>query len=82
VADQPEQGDMISRASLVAGGVVRLIFGLLRFHLINIAVWRPAAVKEGRDRLIAEQATADRKSEIERKGEDAKLWNFLLQSLC
>ncbi|KQV31159.1 hypothetical protein [Rhizobium sp. Root1204] len=40
---------MISRASLAAGGVVGLIFGLLLFHLINIAVWRPAAVNEGRE---------------------------------
>ncbi|WP_428428393.1 hypothetical protein [Pararhizobium sp.] len=40
---------MISRASLAAGGIVGLIFGLLLFHLINIAVWRPAAVNEGRE---------------------------------
>jgi hypothetical protein len=40
---------MISRASLAAGGAVGLIFGLLLFHLINIAVWRPAAVNEGRE---------------------------------
>ncbi|KQY17452.1 hypothetical protein ASE23_01990 [Rhizobium sp. Root73] len=40
---------MISRLSLAAGGVVGLIFGMLLFHLINIAVWRPAAVNEGRE---------------------------------
>lgn len=40
---------MISRASLVAGGVVGLIFGLLLFHLVNIVFLRPAAVNEGRE---------------------------------
>jgi len=40
---------MISRVSLAAGGVVGLIFGMMLFHLINIAVWRPAAVNEGRE---------------------------------
>lgn len=40
---------MISRLSLAAGGVVGLIVGLLLYHLINVAVWRPAAVTEGRE---------------------------------
>lgn len=40
---------MISRASLVAGGVVGLIFGALMSHLVNIAFLRPAAVSEGRE---------------------------------
>lgn len=50
---------MISRASLAAGGVVGLIFGVVLFHLINIAVWRPAAVNEGRQ---LERADALKKS--------------------
>lgn len=50
---------MISRASLAAGGVVGLIFGVVLFHLINIAVWRPAAVNEGR---TLERADALKKS--------------------
>jgi hypothetical protein len=40
---------VISRASLVAGGVVGLIMGLPLFHLVNIAFLRPAAVSEGRE---------------------------------
>ncbi|WP_276120391.1 hypothetical protein [Pararhizobium qamdonense] len=40
---------MISRVSLAAGGILGLIIGLLLYHLINIAVWRPVAVNEGRE---------------------------------
>ncbi|CAN7686554.1 hypothetical protein LJR098_002285 [Rhizobium sp. LjRoot98] len=50
---------MISRASLAAGVGVGLIFGLVLYHLINIAVWRPAAVSEGRE---MERADALKKS--------------------
>lgn len=64
---------MISRASLAAGSVVGLVFGLLLYHLVNVAVWLPAAREDGRERLVAELAAADRKSEIERKGDDAVL---------
>lgn len=39
---------MIARLSLAAGGIFGLIFGLLLYHLVNIAVWRPSAVDEGR----------------------------------
>lgn len=50
---------MISRASLAAGGVVGLVFGLLLYHLVNVAVWLPAAREEGRE---MERAAALKKS--------------------
>lgn len=64
---------MISRLSLAAGGVVGFVLALILFHLINVSFWLPAAREEGRSRLIAEQAAADRKSEVERKNDDAAL---------
>jgi hypothetical protein len=56
---------MISRVSLAAGGIV----GLLLYHLINIAVWRPVAVNEGREierGAILRQAMKN----IEQRGKD------------
>lgn len=73
---------MISRASLVAGGVVGFIFGLLMFHLVNIAVLRPAAVSEGRE---LERAASLKKS-IEliqkRSQTNAEIRDLDPRSLC
>lgn len=73
---------MISRVSLVAGGVVGLIFGLLLYHFINLAVWRPAAVSEGRE---LERADALKKS-IEliqkRSQTNAKVRDLSAGGLC
>lgn len=73
---------MISRLSLAAGGVVGFVLAFTLFHLINVSVWLPAAQEEGRARLIAEQAAADRKAEIERKNDDAAIRNKSDFDLC
>lgn len=73
---------MFSRLSLAAGGVVGFVLALLLFHVINVSVWLPAAREEGRARLVAEQAAADRKAETERKKDDAAIRNKTDFDLC
>lgn len=73
---------MISRASLATGGVVGLIFGLLLFHLVNIAVWLPAAEERGRD---TERAAALKKSIelIQKRGKtNAEISSLDRPALC
>lgn len=65
-------------ASAVAGGAA--VFGLMT--LAN-ALWViPAAKRDGRAAYVAEQAVADRKAELERKGDDAKLKGMSDFDLC
>lgn len=65
---------------LKMGGAAITAFAL--FSALNALLWLPAARNEGRDLYVAEQAAADRKSEIERKGDDAKLRNMSDYDLC
>lgn len=56
--------------------------GFLLFSAVNAFLWLPEARKEGRATLIAEQAAADRKTELERKNDDAKLRGMSDYDLC
>lgn len=56
--------------------------GFLLFLALNALLWLPAARNEGRATLIAEQAAADRKAELERKNDDAKLRGMSDYDLC
>lgn len=69
---------LLDGLKLGAGAVV----GFALFSALNALLWLPAARNEGRDLYIAEQAAADRKSEIERKGDDAKLRKMSDYDLC
>lgn len=73
---------MISRVSLAVGGVVGLIFGLLLFHLVNVAVWLPAARDEGRE--LERAASLKRSIEIiqQRSKTNADVSKLDSRSLC
>lgn len=73
---------MINRLSLIAGAVAGgvAVFGLM---MLANALWIiPAAKRDGRAAYVAEQAAADRKAELERKGDDAKLKGMSDFDLC
>lgn len=73
---------MISRLTLAAGAISG---GVAVFALMQVAnaLWLiPAAKRAGRETYVAEQAAADRKAEIERKGDDAKLRGMSDFDLC
>jgi hypothetical protein len=73
---------MINRLSLAAGAIAggAAVFGLL---MLANALWViPAAKRDGRAAYVAEQAAADRKAELERKGDDAKLKGMSDYDLC
>lgn len=73
---------MLSRANLAAGAIAGGLAMFLVMQAFN-AVWLlPRAREEGRAAYIAEQAAADRKAEIERKGDDAKLRGMSDYDLC
>ena len=73
---------MISKISAIVGGVGGLILAFVIFQLMNTLWLLPAARNEGRDLYIAEQAAADRKAEMERKGDDATLRSKSDYELC
>lgn len=73
---------MISKVSAIVGGVGGLILAFAIFQLANSLYFLPQARKEGREQYIAEQAAADRKAELERKGDDQKLRNLTDYDLC
>ena len=73
---------MISKISAIVGGVGGLILAFVIFQLVNTLWLLPAARNEGRDLYIAEQAAADRKAEMERKGDDATLRSKSDYELC
>jgi hypothetical protein len=58
------------------GGAV--VLAAVIYHQID----RGFAVKEGHDKAIAEQAAADRRAELERKGDDAALQILTAYDLC
>ena len=73
---------MISKVSAIVGGVGGLILAFTTFQLVNTLWLLPAARNEGRDIYIAGQAVADRKAELERKGDDAALQTLSDYDLC
>lgn len=73
---------MISRVTLAAGSVLGAALASVAFGALNAFLWLPAARDEGRALVIVEQAAADRKAEIERKGDDAKLRGMSDFDLC
>ena len=73
---------MISKVSAIVGGVGGLLLAFAIFQLANTVYFLPQAREEGRDIYIAEQAAADRRAEIERKGDDAKLRGMSDYDLC
>lgn len=73
---------MISKVSAIVGGVGGLILAFAIFQLANSLWFLPQARKEGREQYIAEQAAADRKAELERKGDDQKLRGMSDYDLC
>lgn len=73
---------MINRLQIIAGAVAGgvAVFGLM---MLANALWIvPAAKRDGRAAYVAEQAAADRKAELERKGDDAKLKGMSDFDLC
>ncbi|MDX0057966.1 hypothetical protein GOC19_16155 [Sinorhizobium meliloti] len=73
---------LISRITLALSAIGGILAAFTIFHLVNVAIWLPQARQEGRDQYIAEQAAADSKAEIERKGDDAKLRSMSDYDLC
>lgn len=73
---------MISKVSAIVGGVLGLITAFAIFQLVNTLWFLPRARNEGRAAVIAEQAAANQKAELERKGDDAKLRNMSDYDLC
>lgn len=73
---------MFSKTSMIAGAIAGVVATIVVVVLVNWLVIIPNAKKEGRDRYIAEQAVADQKSELERKGDDATLQRLSDYDLC
>ncbi len=73
---------MITKTAAIIGGVGGLILAFVIFQLANTLWLLPAARNEGRDIYIAVQAVADRKAELERKGDDATLQTLTDYDLC
>jgi hypothetical protein len=55
-----------------------VVLAAVIYHTID----RARAVREGHDLAVAERAAADRKAELERKGDNAKLQNLSQFDLC
>ena len=76
----------MTRFLLAACAVAGAFFGALAVYLFLHAITIPAAEKrageDARNRLIAEQAAAAQREEIERKGDDAKLQRMSDYDLC
>ncbi len=73
---------MINRLALAGGAALGAVAAFGVFWPLNALLWLPHAREEGRAAYIAEQAAADRKVEIERKGDDAKLRGMSDYDLC
>ena len=73
---------MITKTAAIIGCVGGLLLAFAIFQLANTLWFLPQARKEGRETFIAKQAAADRKAEIERKGDDAKLRSMSDYDLC
>jgi hypothetical protein len=73
---------MLNRVSIVAGAIAGGLAAFLMMQAVNALWLLPRARQEGRATYIAEQAAADRKAEIERKGDDAKLRGMSDYDLC
>jgi hypothetical protein len=73
---------VITKTAAIIGGVGGLIAAFTIFQLANTLWLLPAARIEGRDGYIASQAVADRKAELERKGDDATLQTLTDYDLC
>lgn len=73
---------ILNRLTLGAGAVLGALVASASFMALNALLWLPAARDEGRAAYVAEQAAADRKAEIERKGDDAKLRGMSDYDLC
>lgn len=58
------------------------IAAIALYSIVNSVWLLPAARNEGRDLYIASQAAADRKAEMERKGDDATLRSKSDYELC
>lgn len=58
------------------------IAAIALYSIVNSVWLLPAARDEGRDLYIASQAAADRKAEMERKGDDATLRSKSDYELC
>jgi len=58
------------------------IAAIALYSIVNSFWLLPAARDEGRDLYIASQAAADRKAEMERKGDDATLRSKSDYELC
>lgn len=73
---------MLNRLTLAGGALVGAAATFGVFWSFNALLWLPQAREEGRATYVAEQAAADRKAEIERKGDDAKLRDMSDYDLC
>lgn len=73
---------MINRLTLAGGAALGAVAAFGVFWPLNALLWLPQAREEGRAAYVAEQAAADRKAEIERKGDDAKLRGMSDYDLC
>lgn len=73
---------MISRLTLAGGAALGAVSAFGAFWSLNALLWLPQAREEGRAAYVAEQAAADHKAEIERKGDDAKLRGMSDYDLC
>jgi len=73
---------ILNRLSLAAGAVLGAMAASASLWAVNSLLWLPQAREEGRASYIAEQAAADQKAEIERKGDDAKLRGMSDYDLC
>ena len=73
---------MLNRVSIAAGAIAGGLAAFLMMQAVNALWLLPRARQEGRAAYIAEQAAADRKAEIERKGDDAKLRGMSDYDLC
>jgi len=75
---------MIAAWNVIGGfsGLIRFGLGFLLMYIVSVTVLEPLARNEGRSRYIAEQAVQDQKSELERKGDDAKIQRMSDYDLC
>jgi hypothetical protein len=73
---------MFNRLTLAAGAIVGGLAVFLVMMAANVLWVIPEAKRDGLAAYVAEQAAADRKAELERKGDDAKLKGMSDFELC
>lgn len=73
---------MITKTAAIIGGVGGLLLAFAIFQIVNALWLLPAARSHAVDGYIESQAVADRKAELERKGDDATLQNLSNYDLC